>query len=117
MERSGWSLVQGMSIRVIVKRIRAQCSEIIAMSMSSGEEEEEDHRSYAHSLNHSDATKAESNGCEVNSPTGLKPAPRTSEAHRGKTETGTARWMRWLGEETRREGGCRAGRAGRVGID
>ena len=31
-----------------------------------------------------DATKAESNGCEVNSPTGLKPAPRTSEAHRGK---------------------------------
>ena len=33
-----------------------------------------------------DATKAESNGCEVNSPTGLKPAPRTSEAHRGNRE-------------------------------
>ena len=31
-----------------------------------------------------DATKAESNGCECNSPTGLKPAPRTSEAHRGR---------------------------------
>jgi hypothetical protein len=29
-------LLQGMSLRVIVKRIRAQCSEIIAMLMSSG---------------------------------------------------------------------------------
>lgn len=29
------------------------------------------------------ATKAESNGCECNSPTGLKPAPSTSWAHRG----------------------------------
>ena len=32
------------------------------------------------------ASKAESNGCECNSPTGLKPAPRTSEAHRGKNQ-------------------------------
>jgi len=30
-----------------------------------------------------DATKAESNGCECNSPAGLKPAPSTSWAHRG----------------------------------
>ena len=90
-------LLQGMSLRVIVKRIRAQCSEIIAMLMSSGVRRAGERmmgggdKDTTHFTTHNDATKAESNGCEVNSPTGLKPAPRTSEAHRGKYRTGTER--------------------------